>query len=147
MVSTVHYPRGGIVVDRDLEKDITELFSLILKNKLPVASAIAVADPRFGWNDERSMAANNTSGFNYRPMTGGGKLSAHALGRAIDINPLFNPYIKSGVVLPAGATYNVVRPGDHRRGLLHCRIFKRARVVWGGDWTSLKDYQHFEKVP
>jgi hypothetical protein len=109
-----------------------------------------VADLQFEWDDDRSMAANNTSGFNYRPMTGDGtsatRLSPHALGRAIDINPLLNPYIKGEMIKPDGAVYDPSRPGTITADSFIVKFLKKRGWTWGGDWTSLKDYQHFEKI-
>jgi peptidoglycan L-alanyl-D-glutamate endopeptidase CwlK len=145
---------GVVVIDRDLASDVRELFEAIFADGFPIASAIPVADLRFEWDDDRSMVANNTSGFNYRPMTGGtvgtgvdtSRLSAHALGRAIDINPLLNPYIKGDIVKPNGAVYNPAWPGTIAADSFIVKFLKERGWIWGGDWTSLKDYQHFEKV-
>lgn len=139
---------GVIVVDRDLANDVNELFEQIFADGFPIAAAIPVADLQFEWNDDRSMAANNTSGFNYRPTTGSdvGWLSPHALGCAIDINPLLNPYIKGEVIKPAAAVYDPTRPGTILADSSIVRFLKERGWTWGGDWTILKDYQHFEKV-
>jgi hypothetical protein len=146
---------GVIVVDRDLARDVRELFERIFADGFPIATATPVADLQFEWDDDRSMRANNTSGFNYRPMTGAHaaaatdsskRLSAHALGRAIDINPLLNPYIKGDVVRPEGAVYDPARPGTITADSLIVNFLKDRGWTWGGDWSSLKDYQHFEKV-
>jgi hypothetical protein len=105
-----------------------------------------VAHEKFAWNDDRSMEANNTSGFNYRAITDGKKISNHALGRAIDINPLLNPYIRGEEVRPAGAIYDPTQAGTLVESSTIVRFMKERGWTWGGDWTSLKDYQHFEKV-
>lgn len=143
---------GIIVVDRDLVRDVSGLFEKIFDDGFPIASAIPVADLEFEWDDDRSMAANNTSGFNYRPITGtpggaiGKRLSSHALGRAIDINPLLNPYIKGDAIRPEGAVYDPARPGTITTDSFIVRFLKERGWTWGGDWMSMKDYQHFEKV-
>jgi peptidoglycan L-alanyl-D-glutamate endopeptidase CwlK len=146
---------GVIVVDRDLASDVSELFEQIFIEGFPIAAATPVADLQFEWDDDRSMAANNTSGFNYRPMTGSGsdgsgagtsRLSAHARGRAIDINPLLNPYLKGKVIRPEGAVYDPARPGTITADSFIVKFLKERGWTWGGDWASLKDYQHFEKV-
>lgn len=136
---------GEIVTDRDLAPDIKVLFEAILKEKFPITSAIPMASPLFEWNDERSMQANNTSAFNYRSIAGTQKLSNHALGRAIDINPLFNPYIRGEIVQPAGAKYDPAMPGAITANSFIVQFLKDRGWAWGGEWTSLKDYQHFEK--
>lgn len=141
--------RGQIVVDRDLEKDIAAVFAVALEHKFPFRSVVPVSDPKFrkdrAWSDDLSMAADNTSGFNYRPVTGGKTLSRHALGRAIDINPLENPYVKGRVVLPPGAKYDPAAAGTLTADHPVTMAFVARGWEWGGNWTSLKDYQHFEK--
>jgi peptidoglycan L-alanyl-D-glutamate endopeptidase CwlK len=141
--------QGQLVIDRDLVKDIKKVFALALKERFPVYSVIPISDKRFRknarWDDELSMEANNTSAFNYREITGGGRLSNHAYGRAIDINPFQNPYIKVGLVLPHGARYDPSIAGTFTSDHPIVRAFLQLGWVWGGNWTSPKDYQHFEK--
>jgi hypothetical protein len=101
----------------------------------------------YGGDDDASMAADNTSAFNCREITGGGAVSNHALGVAIDINPVENPYVRGGDVLPpAGAEYldrEDVRPGMIVEGDVTA-AFDAIGFDWGGRWRSLQDYQHFE---
>lgn len=137
---------GSIVIDRDLAGDIKELFAFMLREQFPIASAIPISDARFDGDDESSMRANNTSAFNYRVIAGTAKLSNHALGRAIDINPLLNPFIKGEFVQPKGAVYDPSRPGTIVANSPVVAFLKSRGWTWGGDWTSLKDYQHFEKA-
>lgn len=139
--------QGQIVVDRGLVEDVKAVFQAALRANVPMASVIPVSHERFGWSDDRSMAANNTSGFNYRPVTGGKRLSRHALGWAVDINPLQNPYIRGQTVLPPGADYDPDRPGTLTESSPVVRTFLRLGWTWGGHWKSLKDYQHFEAPP
>ncbi len=137
---------GVIVVDRGVADEITELFDMIFAHRFPIASAIPISYPPFRWNDERSMIANNTSGFNYRAIAGTNRLSWHALGRAIDINPWFNPLEKNGVVRPAGAErYDPTRRGAIAPDSFIVRFLKAHDWEWGGDWRDYKDYQHFQK--
>lgn len=143
--------KGQIVIDRRLVSDIQEVFRAALKIKFPIKSVIPISHPRFykngEWNgDGQSMFANNTSGFNYRKATGKKTLSMHSYGYAIDINPVQNPYIKRRRVLPPGAKYDVSMPGTLTRNCPVVQTFLRLGWTWGGDWKSLKDYQHFEKV-
>ncbi len=137
--------QGQLVIDKRLAGDIKKIFRKILEIKFPIKSVIPISDPRFNFSDDRSMRANNTSAFNYRRMVGGRRLSKHASGIALDINPLYNPYIKGRNVQPRGAKYIVSRPGTLTRSSPVVRAFKRLGWRWGGDWRSLKDYQHFEK--
>jgi D-alanyl-D-alanine carboxypeptidase-like protein len=102
---------------------------------------------RYGADDDRSMAADNTSGFNCRRVYPGGPWSAHAYGLAIDVNPLENPFItSSGVSPPAGAAF--VDRSQRRKGMIHAhdavvKAFAAIGWSWGGSWRSPKDYQHF----
>ena len=141
--------QGQLVIDRDLVKDVKKVFALALKERFPIYSIIPISDKRFRkdarWDDELSMEANNTSAFNYREITGGGRLSNHAYGRAIDINPVQNPYIKEGIVLPHGAKYDPSSAGTLTADHPIVRAFLQLGWVWGGNWTSPRDYQHFEK--
>ncbi len=141
--------QGQLVIDAALKDDIKKVFALALKERFPIYSVIPISDKRFRkdgrWDDELSMEANNTSAFNYREITGGGRLSNHASGRAIDINPLQNPYIKNDIVLPHGAKYDPSIAGTFTSDHPIVRAFLQLGWVWGGNWTSPRDYQHFEK--
>lgn len=144
--------KGQLVIDERLVEDIQEVFQVALKHKFPFASVIPISHNRFfkngKWNeDDLSMAANNTSAFNYRIITGGKSLSKHAYGFAIDINPLQNPYIKGDIVLPPGAVYDIHKRGTLTHDSSVVKTLLRLGWTWGGNWKSLKDYQHFEKVP
>jgi hypothetical protein len=95
------------------------------------------------------MAANNTSAFNYRHVTGSQALSLHSYGEAIDINPKLNPYIENGRVSPAnGAKYadrSLHLPGMIDHADLCFKLFTQNGWAWGGDAAGDKDYQHFSK--
>lgn len=142
--------QGQLVIDGELEKDIKNVFDLALKERFPIHSVIPISDKRFRkdirWEDNLSMEANNISGFNYRLITGSsGRLSKHAYGRAIDINPFQNPYIKGNTILPKGAKYDPNVDGTLTTDHPIVRTFLRLGWDWGGNWTSCKDYQHFQK--
>jgi hypothetical protein len=144
--------KGQLVIDERLVEDIREVFRIILETRFPVTSVIPISHDRFfkdgKWNeDDLSMLANNTSAFNYRTVTGGKSLSRHAYGYAIDINPAQNPYIKGKIVLPPGAIYDPCKPGTLSSASPVVKTFLRLGWIWGGNWETLKDYQHFEKVP
>jgi hypothetical protein len=105
----------------------------------------------FGSSDDRSMEANNTSAFNCRAVTGGSGWSEHAYGRAIDINPVQNPYVTgSGTVLPpAGrpwADRTVEAPGMVHPGGPVTSAFGAIGWGWGGTWVNTKDYQHLSST-
>ncbi|WP_290977239.1 M15 family metallopeptidase [Herbaspirillum sp.] len=141
---------GSVVVLDAVAPQVESLFGELLLRSVPLAGAVPLE--HFDGDDEKSMAANNTSAFNGRPMTGGGGWSKHAYGVAIDINPLQNPYVaKPGSaqqqVLPpqAAASYlqrTPVRPGQAED--LVGVFYDHGFLVWGGNWKEPIDYQHFE---
>ena len=132
---------GQIIVARDVADDVTAIFAEIYGFPLAQITPLVA----FGWSDDASMAANNCSGFNYRHKVGKAELSAHALGRAVDLNPLLNPYIRGETTLPPGAIYEVTRRGTLLAHGIVVRAFERRGWEWGGNWTNLLDYHHFEK--
>ncbi len=101
----------------------------------------------YGSDDDRSMAADNTSAFNCRRVSPGGPWSQHAYGLAIDINPRENPFVQGSTVSPPeGRRYldrRRKRPGMILPGDAVVRAFASIGWPWGGNWRSLKDYQHF----
>ncbi len=143
--------RGQIVAHKDLVDDIKFAFSVALREKFPIRSAIPVSHPKFRkdgvWDDDLSMEADNTSSFNYRPITGGTRISNHGYGRAIDINTFENPYVKGTKVVPPGAKFDPAAPGTLTRDHPVTRAFVERGWTWAGDWKapSPTDYQHFEK--
>jgi peptidoglycan L-alanyl-D-glutamate endopeptidase CwlK len=138
--------QGQVVVHKDLAKDIERVFAAIEKERFPIQSVIPISDKRFKWDDDASMRANNTSAFNYRVIAGTMRISNHATGRAIDINPLLNPYIKGKSVMPEGATYDPKQPGTIAKESFIVKLFVELGWDWGGNWDDRKDYQHFEKT-
>jgi hypothetical protein len=141
--------RGQVLIDRELADDIRYIFGIARSVKFPIASVIPIASSRFRkdgrWDDQLSMQANNTSAFNYRETTSGEKLSDHALGWAIDINPVQNPYINGDIIQPQGANYNPLAPGTLTAESPVVQAFLDLGWQWGGDWRHQKDYQHFAK--
>jgi hypothetical protein len=139
------FHQGQLVIDRRLAEDVMKVFAAAAEAKFPISSMIPAADPRFTWDDEIMMGNNNTSGFNYRLIGGQAKPSLHSLGQAVDINPKLNPQIRNGVVSPAGATRNLSQPGTITGDCVIVKTFDSLGWEWGGRWTSLKDWQHFQK--
>jgi hypothetical protein len=135
--------QGQLIVNKRIAEEVKEIFILIRKIKFPIEKVIPLTE--YNWSDEDSMGDNNTSAFNYRFISGSRVLSMHAKGLAIDINPKQNPYVKNGVITPQGALYNVEVKGTIKPGSKIIKIFKERGWTWGGDWKSLKDYQHFQK--
>jgi hypothetical protein len=136
---------GKLVVAAVRAGAVTEVFQTLYEERFPIERMEMVEE--YGGDDNASMAANNTSAFNCRPVTGGSSYSEHSYGHAIDINPLVNPYVKGSTVLPPGGVPYVDRSKD-AAGMIHAgdevvTAFNRIGWVWGGTWTSLKDYQHF----
>lgn len=142
--------KGEIICNKAIADDLLDIFRNLYKAGYPIERVSLIDD--FDADDIKSMQANNTSCFNYRPIAGSKKLSKHALGRAIDINPLYNPYVKKGekvIVSPEEGRPYADRKGDFPFKIdkddLCYKEFTAHGFVWGGDWKSLKDYQHFEK--
>jgi peptidoglycan L-alanyl-D-glutamate endopeptidase CwlK len=136
---------GQIVVHRRLAPDVVTLFAKLYAAKFPIESVIPISDQRFGWDDEKSMAANNCSGFNYRMIAGTSRLSYHATGHAIDINPVQNPMIRRGVVSPPGSFHAPGLPGTFKVRDVFVVFMRSLGWEWGGDWDEPKDYHHFQK--
>lgn len=140
--------RGELVVHRDVAVDVGRTFVRLAQQGFRIRRMERV--DRYGGSDDDSMAADNTSGFNCRPVVGRrGGWSQHAYGRAIDINPRENPYVYDGKVLPPeGQPY--VRRTPVRRGMITAdgpvvRAFRAIGWGWGGNFRNSKDYQHFSR--
>ena len=137
--------QGRLVVNRDAAGAIVGVMRRLFVAHFPIQRMRPVE--AYGADDERSMAANNTSAFNCRRVAGSDSWSQHAYGRAIDINPLQNPEVSGGLVSPPGGARYLDR-SQTAAGLIHAgdvvvAAFARAGWGWGGYWRSLKDYQHF----
>ena len=136
---------GELVVHRAHAAAVVAVFRKLYLGRFPVQRMETV--DRFGSDDDRSMAANNTSAYNCRRTTGGTGWSEHAYGTALDVNPVQNPYVRGTTVEPeAGRAYldrSRVRPGMVTGGDLVVRAFAGAGWEWGGAFRTLKDYQHF----
>ena len=138
---------GEMVCNAAIADDLLYVFRGLYEARYPIRSIRLIDD--FGGDDDASMAADNTSCFNYRRASGLRNLSRHAFGMAMDVNPLENPYVRSFRVKPAaGADYaDRSRDFPHKidRNDLCYRLFRERGFSWGGGWRSVKDYQHFEK--
>lgn len=144
---------GELICHKSIANDLIEIFKQLYLAKYPIERMVLIDE--YGADDEASMSANNTSCFNFRKINGSTKLSKHCLGMAVDINPRYNPCVhsKTGLVEPAnGKAYahnrdkhkaDVIKLIDHQD--LCYKLFKAHGFRWGGDWKSVKDYQHFEK--
>jgi D-alanyl-D-alanine carboxypeptidase len=145
---------GQVVVLDAVARHVTRIFAALRERGFPIAQARLMN--QFDADDDASMADNNTSGFNDRNIADGSRVSLHALGLAIDVNPVQNPVVtRSGNLLkflPAiGATYANrlnIRPGKPvRPGMAEAivQVFaEEGFLIWGGYWDEPIDYQHFE---
>lgn len=144
---------GEIIVHKEVSVEVTEIFEALYKIGYPIKKMRLVSD--YMGNDWDSIESDNTSAFNCRAATGSKKWSKHSYGKAIDINPIENPYIsrKGYISHKASAPY---RKRVHQKStyadkavLLKSdkavQIFKKYGWKWGGDWSGVKDYQHFSK--
>ena len=143
--------QGELVCHHSIADDLMDIFLELYKAKYPIERMVLVDE--YDADDEASMNANNTSAFNFRRVSGGGNLSRHSEGMAVDINPLYNPLVRQRGdrvrVFPASAAPYIDRTKDFpykiEKGDLCYRLFKQHGFTWGGDWKNSKDYQHFEK--
>ena len=143
---------GEMICHKDIADDLTDIFRKLFEAKYPIENMQLIDN--YGADDIRSMGHNNTTCFNYRTVAGSKKLSNHSLGKAVDINPLYNPYVKrrkdgTYKVSPEKGRQYADRTKTFKykidRNDLAYRLFKQHGFRWGGDYRSLKDYQHFEK--
>jgi hypothetical protein len=136
---------GLLVVDAAETGRVVSVFRRLYVARFPIRRMLGVEVYR--GSDDRSMRADNTSAFNCRFVGGTRRWSEHAYGRAIDLNPVENPYVHGGLVEPpAGRAYLVrsrVRPGMATSSSIVVRAFDSVGWHWGGRWRSSKDYQHF----
>lgn len=143
---------GEMVCNKAIANDLLEIFRELYRQKYPIQRIRLIDD--YEAEDEWSMRDNNTSCFCYRKVSGTTKLSKHATGMAVDVNTLYNPYVRTGkngrrIVEPATAVKYVDRsksfPYKIVKGDLLYRLFIRHGFKWGGSWRTVKDWQHFEK--
>lgn len=139
--------RGKLVVHHDAADALEAAFAALFEQGFVITRMRPVR--HYGGDDGRSMAADNTSAFNCRPVAGGRSWSEHAYGRAVDVNPLRNPYVRGGRVDPPGGRdwleRDAARPGVLVSGSPAVEAFRAVGWSWGGHWKSLKDYQHFSR--
>lgn len=142
---------GELICNKSIADDLLEIFYELYLSSYPIEK-IRLIDS-YQADDDLSCADNNTSCFNYRVVEGSKKLSKHALGLAIDINPVYNPYVTypNGQIRisPEGSEIYADRTLDFPYKIsesdLCYKLFIEHGFTWGGSWNSLKDYQHFQK--
>jgi hypothetical protein len=152
---------GQILIHHELQNDIIDLFQFARSINFPIESVIPIS--KFDDEDELSMSVNNSSGFNFRTIINQTIISLHGYGFAIDLNPLLNPVLEhpkleSGeedvtaemvVTQPKNGNYDVSNKGTLYKNEEEyhpiVKFLQDRGWSWGGDWTSFKDYQHFQK--
>ena len=141
---------GEMVVNHHIAGRVLDIMKKLYEAAYPIERMVLIDE--YDADDDRSMEDNNSSCFNYRLIAHTDKISKHGLGLAVDINPLYNPYVKT----VDGSLYVAPETGrayiDRQKNFpykiaeddLCCQLFRSAGFQWGGDWIEKKDYQHFE---
>lgn len=143
---------GELICHNYIAQDLLEIFYELYLNEYQLERVTLIEN--YGGDDTLSMIDNNTSCFNYRVVDNTTNLSKHAYGLAIDINPFYNPYVTypDGKIRisPPGSEPYADRDADFPYKInesdLCYKLFKERGFTWGGDWNSMKDYQHFQKA-
>lgn len=142
---------GELICNKAIAEDLIDIFRNLYKAGYQIDKIRLVDD--YAADDDLSCADDNTSCFNFRTVQGSTNLSKHALGMAVDINPFYNPYVtypggKIRITPPGSEKYadrSAVFPHKIDKNDLAYKEFTAHGFKWGGDWKSLKDYQHFQK--
>lgn len=138
---------GRLVVHREVAADVVGAFRRLYAERFRIRRMVPV--DAYGGSDFRSIEADNTSGFNCRYVDGTTRWSNHAYGRALDINPIENPYVSGGRTSHrASVPYlnrSRRRAGMAVEGGALVRAFDRVGWGWGGRWSGAQDYQHFSE--
>lgn len=145
--------QGELICNQAIAQDLVDIFRELYNNHYPIEKIRLVDE--YNGDDDLSMLDNNTSCFNYRTVAGTDRLSNHAYGMAIDINPFYNPYVVltdqteiervSPVESSAYADRTTEFPYKIDENDLAYKLFSEHGFIWGGHWKTVKDYQHFEK--
>ena len=137
---------GRLVVHRDVASDVAAVLRRLYAARFPIRRMVPV--DAYGASDFRSIEADNTSAFNCRYVEGTTRWSEHAHGRAIDLNPIENPYVSSDGTTSHRASRSYLRRAPYRAGMavdgsVVVRAFDAVGWGWGGRFAGIKDYQHF----
>ena len=140
---------GEMICNRAIAEALIDIFSRLFDAAYPIERMILIDD--YDADDELSMRDNNSSCFNFRFVSHTNRISKHGYGLAVDINPLYNPYVTfvdgKKNIEPATAVAFEDRDNDFPykivKGDLCCRLFEEHGFGWGGDWVDCKDWQHF----
>ena len=144
---------GELIVHKDVSVEMTEIFESLYYMGYPIYKMKLVSD--YKGNDWKSIESGNTSAFNCRNATGSKKWSKHSYGKAIDINPIENPYIARSGRISHKASLKYKKRVHQKNTYADkavlvkddsvINIFKHYGWAWGGAWSGVKDYQHFSK--
>ncbi len=145
--------KGEMIVNKDVANEVVAIFKKLYEIKYPIRKMHLVSD--YGGSDFASIESDNTSAFNCRPVAGTNRWSLHSYGKAIDINPLENPYVsKNGYTSHKNSYKYLNRIRTNNSAAQKAMILKSDPIVkffkyygwrWGGDFKCCKDYQHFDK--
>lgn len=141
---------GQLIVLDKISQAVLNIFEELLVLKFPINSIKTMDE--FRGNDELSMATNNSSCFNFRPINGTDKLSMHSYGLAIDINPVQNPFImidktSNNIKVLPEQSVDFLNRHNKREGMVEpiVEIFRKYGFSeWGGNWNTPIDYHHFQ---
>ena len=147
----IHF--GDLIVHKDVAVEVSKIFEELFEIKYPIEKILPIE--KYKADDFESIEDNNTSAFNCRKAEASNNYSKHSFGKAIDINPIQNPYIyKDGTSSHKKSKefINRISKNDtaQNKAMLLANskavlIFKKYGWKWGGDWKNIKDYQHFQK--
>lgn len=137
---------GRLVVHRDVARTVLGVLRRLYAARFPIRRMVPV--DAYGASDYRSIEADNTSAFNCRFVDGTTRWSEHSYGRAIDLNPIENPYVTAAGTTSHPASRRFLRRSPYRRGMaveggVVVRAFAAVGWGWGGRWSGARDYQHF----
>ncbi|KKB96801.1 hypothetical protein SZ25_00110 [Candidatus Arcanobacter lacustris] len=143
-----HHQDGKMIIIDAMAEKVLAVFKELHKRKFPIAKIKLIND--YNGDDELSMIDNNTSAFICREVTGGGRISLHSYGVAIDVNPVQNPYISinnlvTKVSPKEGANY--INRTNIRAGMVEpvVDVFtNNGFSIWGGTWNDPVDWMHFQ---
>ncbi len=145
---------GELICNESIADDLAEIFYELYRNEYQLEKVLLIDE--YNGDDDASMEDNNTSCFNYRTIGDSNNLSKHAYGLAIDINPMYNPYITytgdgRENIAPVSAQPYADRSASFPYKIdtedLCYKLFVQHGFTWGGNWNNSKDYQHFQKSP
>ena len=145
---------GELICNESIAEDLAEIFYELYRNEYQLEKVLLIDE--YNGDDDASMEDNNTSCFNYRTIGESNNLSKHAYGLAVDINPLYNPYITytgdgQENIAPVSAQPYADRSASFPYKIntedLCYKLFIQHGFTWGGNWNNSKDYQHFQKSP